>query len=88
MSIARVSFYKRFKDAEITGVLVNTVHDSIVVDCIESDVQKVASLFHSIFDDLPANFSRLFAVPFSLPLKCEVSVGPNMKELKEIVLTN
>lgn len=86
MSIARVSFYRRFKDVNINGVLVNTVHDSIVVDCNQSEVGQVAKLFHSVFADIPTNFKRLFGVEFDIPLKCEVSVGNNMKELTELKL--
>lgn len=83
MSIARVSFYKRFKDANINGRLVNTVHDSIVVDCPDREKQKVALLFHEVFTDIPTNFKRLFGVEFNIPLTCEVSIGNNMKELTE-----
>lgn len=83
MSIARVSFYRRFKDANIDGILVNTVHDSIVCDVKVSEVDRVAGLFHTVFTDIPTNFKRLFGVEFNLPLKCEVSVGNNMKELEE-----
>ena len=86
MSIARVSFYRRFKDANIDGVLVNTVHDSIVVDCPEASVEKVGRLFHDVFTDIPTNFKRLFGVEFDIPLKCEVSIGNNMKELEELKL--
>lgn len=83
MSVARVSFAKRFRET-CDGILVNTVHDSIVCDVPEREVDKVVELYYTIFDDLPMNFERLFKVPFDLPLKCEVSVGYNMKELTEV----
>lgn len=83
MSIARVSFAKRFLALGITGVMVNTVHDSIVVDIPEFEVPRVVKLFHDVFNDLPLNFERIFKIPFDLPLRCEVSVGNNMKELTE-----
>lgn len=86
MSIARVSFYRRFKDSNINGILVNTVHDSIVCDVCSDDVLKVGLLFHDVFCDIPTNFKRLFGVEFDLPLLCEVSVGNNMKELTELKL--
>lgn len=84
MSIARVSFMKRFKDANIDGVMVNTVHDSIVVDVRESEVENTSKLFFSVFDDIPDNFKRIFGTEFTLPVRCEVSVGNNMKELEEV----
>lgn len=83
MSIARVSFYRRFKDAKIHGLVVNTVHDSIVCDVCNHEVDRTVRLFHDVFRDIPDNFERLFGVPFNLPLFCEVGVGKNMKELTE-----
>ena len=84
MSIARVSFKKRFHNAKINGIIVNTVHDSIVVDCSSSEIERVAQIFNSVFFDLPTNFRKLFGVEFNLPLRCEVSYGKNMKELTEM----
>lgn len=83
MSIARVSFMRRFRDLKIPGVLVNTVHDSIVVDIPNEYVDQVVKLFYDVFEDLPENFYRLFGVRFSVPIRCEVSIGPNMKNLTE-----
>lgn len=83
MSIARISFRNRFKQAGIEGILVNTVHDSIVVDCASKELERVVVIFKEVFDDLPMNFEKIFKVSFNLPLRCEVSYGNNMKELTE-----
>jgi DNA polymerase I-like protein with 3'-5' exonuclease and polymerase domains len=82
MSIARVSFYKRFKDAKIEGKLVNTVHDSLIVDANKKDLDQISGLFHEVFLDIPNNFERLFKVALNIPLTVEVSFGQNMKELE------
>ena len=84
MSIARVSFFKRFKNADINGKLINTVHDSIVVDIHQDEVQRCVRLFDSVFADIPTNFSKLFGVEFNLPLRCECAVGHNMKQLEVV----
>lgn len=84
MSIARVSFFKRFKNADINGKLINTVHDSIVVDIHQDEVQRCVRLFDDVFDDIPANFSKLFGVEFNLPLRCECAAGHNMKQLEVV----
>lgn len=84
MAIARVSFHNRFKKMGIEGVQVNTVHDSIVADVPQHEVDRTVRLFHEVFNDLPANFERVFKVPFDLPLRAEVGVGPNMKNLTEV----
>ena len=75
MSIARVDFARRFHESGIEGIIVNTVHDSVVLD-VRKEIQATAILFHQVFNDLPANFERIFKVPWDLPMKCEVSVGP------------
>lgn len=88
MSIARVSFMRRFKNENICGLLVNTVHDSIVCDIHPSERERVMGIFHNVFSDIPLNFSKLFGVEFNLPLLVEVGYGNNMKELTEIKLDN
>jgi DNA polymerase-1 len=87
MCLARISFANRFKQQGINGVLVNTVHDSIVCDIHPNDVQRTVNLFHEVFDDLPQNFTKYFGVEFNLPMSCEVGVGKNMKELIEVKRT-
>jgi DNA polymerase-1 len=84
MAIARVSFHNRFKAGGFTGVEVNTIHDSIVVDCPSNEVDAVVRLFHEVFRDLPTNFERIFKHKFDLPLRVEVGTGPDMKHIEEV----
>ena len=79
MCLARVSFARRFKANGIRGVLISTVHDSIVVDVEDDEVDRVCHLFHEVFNDIPKNFERIFGVPFELPARCEVEYGPTLK---------
>jgi len=83
MSIIRISFRKRFIDAGVAGVIINTVHDSIVVDVPKHELPRVAQIFYDVFNDFPANFKRVFGLEFNLPLRCEILYGNNMKELEE-----
>ena len=84
MSIIRVDFGSRFKKERIDGVCVSTVHDSIVVDVADKDVDRTITLFNKCFADMPKNFEKIFKVPYNLPIFCEISVGPNMKDLTEV----
>lgn len=88
MAIIRVAFYKRFKRRKIEGLIVSSVHDSIVVDCPNSSVEEVENLFHEVFNDVPKLFQQWFGREFTLPLRCEVSVGHNMNDLKERKVVN
>jgi len=87
MSVIRVEFAKRFKEEKIDGLLVNTVHDSIVCDIEPYEKDRTAKLFHEVFADGPTLIQKRFGFEFNLPLKCEVGYGNNMKELEKIVLT-
>jgi len=80
MCVARVSFARRFKANAINGVLVSTVHDSIVVDVDDSEVDRTCQLFHDVFDDIPLNLKRIFDIDFPVPTRCEVEYGPNLKD--------
>jgi len=83
MSLIRVSFHKRFKAANISGEEISTIHDSIVVDAMNHEVQRTVELFYEVFNDLPVNFKRVFGVEFDLPLLCEISYGMNKLDLTE-----
>ncbi|MCR4308342.1 MAG: DNA polymerase [Candidatus Berkelbacteria bacterium] len=86
VSIARVSFARRIDRDRCK--LVSTVHDSIIVDLPPDDalLKQTTDIFHSVFDDLPGNFERIFDVPFNLPLRVEVKQGLNLRDMDEISL--
>ena len=94
MALARVSFYNRIKKLGLKEcLLVNTVHDSIVVDINPKvcDNKVVARTMHEVFDDLPKNFEKLFLTPFNVPMECEVLCGEdweNMVEIKKEIYAN
>jgi len=66
--------------------LVNTVHDSIVVDTHPDSWYNIGVKLEKAVEEVPVNFSNLFEVNFDLPILAELKIGPNMKELKEIKL--
>lgn len=84
MAIVRVSFAQEFKKLQ-RGRIINTVHDSIVVDTHKEDLDTIVDMFYNIYNDVPKNFKTLFGVEYNLPLTNEVSVGPNLNDLTEIV---
>ena len=84
MAILRVAFMQRFFREKIDGVLMSSVHDSIVVDVKSYEVERVNKMFQEVFKEGPRLFQEWFGMEFFLPLRCEVSVGPNMHDLVEI----
>ena len=82
MTIARVSLFNRMKGKYDNAKLVNTVHDSIIIDCKDEHVESLSELMLQVFKDVPKNFEKLFGVEFNLPMKAEVQFGPNWKDME------
>ena len=86
MSIARVSLRNRLKEKK--GVLlVNTVHDSIILDFDPKiwDNNSIVSLVDKCFNDVPANFKKMFGQDFNLPMRVECEVGPDWGNMEKII---
>jgi DNA polymerase-1 len=83
MCLSRVLTKKEFKERNINGVLITTVHDSIVADVVDEDVEKTCVMFKEVFDSVPDEVKRIFGIEYPLPFRCEVSYGPNMGQLTE-----
>ena len=66
VAMARCSLRRRWKDANIRGYMVSTVHDSIVLDVHPESIDKACDLLYNVFVDLPGNVSRIFGVEFTL----------------------
>ena len=84
MAVARVAVYQRWKRMGFNGKLISTVHDSIVADVPDSEVEPVSVLFDEVFKDLPKLVTQAYDVDWNIPMLGEVSVGPNMAELTEV----
>lgn len=85
MMLARVSFWNRIRKYKIPVKMIQTVHDSIVVDGEHKYTQLTVDLFHEVFDDLQANIKRLFKYEWVVPLACECKAGLNMADMKEVL---
>lgn len=85
MSVIRVSFFRRFKQSDVRGLLVNTVHDSIVSDLeTQKDVDKTVELIYNTLSMFPQDFEKIFGVPFDLEIRGEMEVGDNMLEMDNV----
>jgi len=83
MALTRVSLYNRIKhDNEI--LMINSVHDSILIDCPDHKVQWVCDIIASVFEDVPMNFKRLWKQDFNLPYRGEIQIGNDWKNMEEV----
>jgi DNA polymerase-1 len=64
--------------------LISTVHDSILLDTVPEECYNICTLMKKAFESTPKTFSRLFDYDLGVPMRVEISVGPNWKDMKEI----
>jgi DNA polymerase I-like protein with 3'-5' exonuclease and polymerase domains len=84
MMVARISFFNRLKKVGLTGRLVSSVHDSLVVDAPEKEVESIAMMLYETFNDIPKNFKKLFNYEMAVQYPCEVKAGPNLFDMTAI----
>ena len=83
MALARVIVWHDWRKQGMTGKLISTVHDSIVADVPDKEVVKGCKLLLAAFEKVPAQFNKIFGVPYDLPFKGEVQFGPNLKDMDD-----
>ena len=86
MAVARVVCNQGKRKRTISGNLVSTVHDSIVWDIPNHEVTKVAHLMRDVYTHLPFYIEKYLGVKWNVRLIEESAIGPNMGDLKEIVI--
>lgn len=81
VALARVSLYNRIKKLRLTDkrwelvLLINTIHDSLMLDIPADMVKEIHQLVDEVFVDLPRNFEKIFGVKFNLKVRVETKVG-------------
>lgn len=88
MAIARVSLRNRLKHGKLQSLLINTVHDSLVVDSPTNEVDVVARMCHDVFNDLQKNMKKLWGINSPIAFPCEVKIGPNLGSLEKYEFNN
>jgi DNA polymerase-1 len=83
MMLARIMAKKRIKDAAIECDFISTVHDSIVVDTREKNLQQLRNIFDGVFADIPNRISTIFGYDWTTPMACESKYGPDMKNMEK-----
>jgi DNA polymerase I-like protein with 3'-5' exonuclease and polymerase domains len=71
----------------VKSVLISTIHDSIVADCPDEEVELVGRILNQAVEDVPMLCRQTFGYEFSLPMAAEVQFGPNKKDLRDLTFS-
>jgi len=67
-------------------LLVNTVHDSVILDVTKDMLTECVSLCYNVLTKAKEEYEHNFGYVFSLPLDIEVKVGPNWADMKKYIV--
>ena len=80
--VALLHIEKLLKDAK--SCIVNSVHDSIVIDVFPSEEERVISIIKATNNDLPSLLYTRWGVKFNVPLLLEAKIGTNWLDTKDV----
>ena len=70
--------------SDMKSCIVNTVHDSIVVDVHPDEEQAVIDVINKTNEELPNLITGRWGVVFNVPLLLEAKIGPNWLDTKDV----
>ena len=80
--VALLYIEELLKDAK--SCIVNSVHDSIVIDVFPSEEERVISIIKATNDSLPSLLYKRWGVNFNVPLLLEAKIGNNWLDTKDV----
>jgi DNA polymerase-1 len=69
---------------QMQSCIVNTVHDSIVIDVHPNEKDKVLRIINAANDRLLAIVNKKWKLDFNVPLLLEAKIGPNWLDTKDV----
>lgn len=75
---------KGFGHKHSAAMLINTVHDSVLLDVKLSHLKEVALLCKTVLEDSPKYLKELFGITFGLKLTVGVDSGPTWGDMKPL----
>lgn len=82
--LARLEARKRIKATGLECKLISTIHDSIVADTPEENVEIIGKILNDSIEYVPSLCKQVFGYEFSLPLTAEIQWGKNKKDMQEL----
>lgn len=72
--LARVSLFNRLLSKNFKSLLINTIHDSIVLDIYKEEWYNINMIVKEVFKDLPENIRNIWKFDLGMKVSVEASV--------------
>ena len=70
---------------DLKSCIVNTVHDSIVIDVHPNEIQQVIDVINSVNNNMTDIINKQFNIKINVPLLLEAKIGKNWLDTKDIM---
>ena len=84
MTLFRVLVWTEIKRREIEALMVSSVHDSLVIDTPEKNVEEVLTIKQNCATIVGIEFEKRFGIEYNLPFRIECQVGKDFKNMEEV----
>ena len=85
--LALVDLHSRLENSKSTSVVINTVHDSVVIDVFPGEEKQVAKMMYDSMSQVSQKFEELYNVKWDVPLEVDLEIGTNWLNMKNYSLT-
>ena len=88
MPLALIRLQSAFSKKGIKSLIINTVHDSVVIDVYPGEEDVVSKLAYKAMADVTKTFEDYYNVKWSVPFGVDLEMGYNWLEMETISLTS
>ena len=82
--MALIVLKKRLDKSDMRCKIINTVHDSIVMDVPQEEKAEAIDLLRESMLSLKGECKERFSIDLDMPIEVELKIGPNWLDLKEV----
>ena len=82
--IACINIFNMMKRFKLKSKLINTVHDSIVVDTVEDEIDDVKWCLFKGCEEVIDSLKKRYNIDFNVPLDTDLKMGYDWLNLKEV----
>jgi DNA polymerase I-like protein with 3'-5' exonuclease and polymerase domains len=70
---------------KMQSCIVNTVHDSMVIDIHPNEKEYVLQIINTLNEDLDKLIEEAYDIKMNVPLLLEAKIGPNWLDTKDVI---
>ena len=84
--LALISLHNELRNQECKSLVINTVHDSIVLDVYPGEEKRVARITYDAMKHVDQLFEGIYNVKWKVPLDVDLEIGKDWLNMEAFTL--